>query len=171
MLPEKGRSAKPALRSWPVGRPPGPSSAARAIRKAKAFAPQHCPPQAQLDGEQIPHWAQSMMNPPPVASHGVEKHVTAQVQMSEHKQEVGQLVVDPPQVTCPRSPVPQLRSTAEQVVPEQLTVLEPPQLAVQRLLGEIFRFAAKIAARRGEVFGPAAGLERAAETTGAALGV
>jgi hypothetical protein len=117
-----------------------------------------------------------MMSPPP-ASHGVEKHVTAQVQISEHKQEEAQLVVDPPQVTCPRSLAAQLRSTAEQVVPEQLTVLEPPQLAVQRLLEGIFRFAAKTASRRGEVpgAGPAAmvaeGFENTACRAGAALGV
>jgi len=73
------------------------------------------------------------MTPPP-ASQGVVKQGAAQLQTVPQAQEAEQLVVTPLQVTCPRSFAPQLRSTAEQLpAPEQLTVVEPPQLAVQEL--------------------------------------
>ena len=90
-----------------------------------------------------------MMNPPP-ESHGVVKQGAAQLQTEPQAQLVGQLVVVAPQVTCPRSLVPQSRSTAEQLpVVVQLTLVVPVHLAVQVDFVGKGSFAAGMAAAAG----------------------
>jgi hypothetical protein len=128
----------------------------------------HSPPQAQLVA-QNPHEPQSWTNPPPLVH--CSEQGTEQTQTSAQSQVLAQLIVIPLQVTCPLSRIEQSRSAAWQVVPRQLTVEEPPQLAVQRAFTGAFRFAAKMASAGAA--GPAAvdGIESTAGEAGASLGV